>query len=129
MNMKTRYNLTINEKHLDVEILGNSLKSMGFGFDTQYSWENGKIIRSEKPTLRSSSRSTDATILEGNYIRINSLRDWYDSDHKKLLEAIDLSNTMTSEYKFELGDVTDYEMEWDGDRSWPASFTFYSHKK
>ena len=129
MNMKTRYNLTIAENHGDVEILGNSLKSMGFEFDTQYSWENGEIIRSEKPTLRSSSHSTDAKVLEGNYIRINSLRYWEESDHKSLLEAIKLANTMTLEYKFEYGDIEDYEMEFDGDRSWPASFTFYSHKK
>ena len=86
--MKKRYNLTISENHGDVEILGNSLKSMGFGFDAQYSWENGEIINSEKPTLRSSSHSTDTTILEGNYIRINSLRHWFEQDHKNLLKAI-----------------------------------------
>ena len=127
--MKKRYNLTIAENHKDVEILGNSLKSMGFEFDTQYSWENGEIIRSEKPTLRSSSYSTGVKVLEGNYIRINSLRYWSDNQHKLLLEAFDMANTMTSEYKFEYGDIEDYEMEFDGDRSYPASFTFYSHKK
>ena len=127
--MKTRYNLTIEQNHEDVEILGNSLKSMGFKFDTQYTWKNDEIVYSKKPTLRSSSYSTDTKVLEGNYIRINNLKSWGDSDHKNLLEALKMANTMTSEYKFEYGDIEDYEMEWDGDRSYPASFTFYSHKK
>lgn len=129
MNMKTRHNLTIAENHGDVEILGNSLKSMGFGFDTQWNFENGEVIKSEKPTLRGSSHSTDTAILEGNYIRINSLRHWFEQDHKNLLKAIELANTMTSEYNFEYGNISDYEVEWDNDRSYPASFTFYSHKK
>lgn len=127
--MKTIHNLTIDEKHPDVEILGNSLKSMGFEFDTRYNWKNGEIIESENPILRGSSHSTDTTVLEGNYIRIDNLKYWEDSDHEKLLEAIELANTTTSEYKFEYGDISDYEVEWDNDRAWPASFTFYSHKK
>ena len=127
--MKTIHDLTIAENHKDVEILGNSLKSMGFKFDTQRYIKNNEIIRSEKPTLRSSSYSTDTAVLEGNYIRIISVDSWSDTEHKKLLEAIELANTTTSEYKFEYGDISDYEVEWDNDRSWPASFTFYSHKK
>lgn len=127
--MKKIFDLTIDEKHSDVEILGSNLKSMGFKFDTQWYIKNNEIIRSEKPTLRSSSYSTDTSILEGNYIRIISVDSWSDTEHKKLLEAIELANTTTSEYKFEYGDISDYEVEWDNDRSWPASFTFYSHKK
>ena len=127
--MKKIFDLTIDEKHSDVEILGSSLKSMGFKFDTQWYIKNNEIVRSEKPTLRGSSHSTDTAILEGNYIRIISVDSWSDTEHKKLLEAIELANTTTSEYKFEYGDISDYEVEWDNDRSWPASFTFYSHKK
>ena len=127
--MKIIHNLTIAENHKDVEILGNSLKSMGFKFDTQWYIKNNEIIRSEKPTLRGSSYSTDTAVLEGNYIRIISVDSWSDTEHKKLLEAIELANTTTSEYKFEYGDISDYEVEWDNDRAWPASFTFYSHKK
>ena len=127
--MKKIFDLTIDEKHSDVENLGSSLKSMGFKFDTQWYIKNNEIIRSEKPTLRSSSYSTDTAVLEGNYIRIINVDGWSDTEHKKLLEAIELANTTTSEYKFEYGDISDYEVEWDNDRSWPASFTFYSHKK
>ena len=127
--MKTIHNLTIAESHGDVEILGNSLKSMGFEYDTRMERINGELTFSEKPAVRGSSHSTDTTVLEGNYIRINNLKYWEDSDHKSLLEAIKLANTMTSEYKFEYGDICDYEVEWDDDRAWPASFTFYSHKK
>ena len=77
--MKKRFNLTIAENHGDVEVLGNSLKSMGFEYDTRYNWKNGEIIESENPAVRGSSHSTDTTVLEGNYIRINNL----DLDFKK----------------------------------------------
>ena len=129
MNMKNRHNLTIAENHIDVEILGNSLKSMGFEYDTRWERINGELTVSEKPAVRSSSHSIGNTVLEGNYIRINSLKYWGDSDHKNLLKALDMANTMASEHIFEYGDICDYEAEWDNDRSWPASFTFYSHKK
>lgn len=127
--MKKIFDLTIDEEHSDVEILGSSLKSMGFKFDTQWYIKNNEIVRSEKPTLRSSSHSTDTAILEGNYIRIISVDSWSDTGHKKLLEAIEIANKSTKEYTFEYGDASDYEMEYGGDRDWPASFTFYSHKK
>ena len=127
--MKKIFDLTIDEKHSDVEILGSSLKSMGFKFDTQGYIKNNEIVRSEKPTLRGSSHSTDTAILEGNYIRIISVDSWSDTGHKKLLEAIEIANKSTKEYTFEYGDTSDYEMEYGGDRDWPASFTFYSHKK
>ena len=127
--MKKIFDLTIDEEHSDVEILGSSLKSMGFKFDTQWYIKNNEIVRSEKPTLRGSSHSTDTAILEGNYIRIISVDSWSDTGYKKLLEAIELANKSTKEYTFEYGDTSDYEMEYGGDRDWPASFTFYSHKK
>ncbi len=131
MNMKKRYNLTIEQNHGDVTILGDSLKAKGFTFDEKHLWnqKENSFESTSDPQLRSSSHSTDAKVLEGNYIRINNLKYWGDSDHKNLLEALKMANTMTSDYKFEYGDIEDYEMEWDGDRSYPASFTFYSHKK
>jgi len=127
--MKKIIDLTIAENHGDVEILGNSLKSMGFKYDTQWERINGELTVSEKPEIRSSSYSDDEKTLEGNYIRINGLKVWEDSNHKNLLEAIELANKSTKEYRFEFGDITDYEMEYGGDRDYPASFTFYSHKK
>ena len=111
--MKNRHNLTIDEKHSDVEILGNSLRSMGFEFETQFWAENGELIRTENPALRGSSHSIGTTVLEGNYVRVNSLKYWGDSDHKNLLKALHMANTMASEHLFEYGDITDYEVEWD----------------
>ena len=129
--MKNRHNLTIAQNHGDVTILGDSLKAKGFTFDEKHLWnqKENSFESTSDPQLRSSSYSTDDKVLEGNYIRVQNFRYWNDDQHKALLEALDMANTMTSEYKFEYGDIEDYEMEWDGDRSYPASFTFYSHKK
>ena len=133
--MKKRFNLTIDQENRDLKILGDSLEAKGFRFRNNSKWINstpetkGHYLETENPEIRSSAHSTEAHVLEGNYIRITNLRYWSNYDHKILLEAIKLANTSTSDYNFEYGDITDYEMEFDGDRSWPASFTFYSHKK
>ena len=127
--MKKIFNLTIDRENKDLKILGNSLNAKGFSFDTQWYIKNGEVIESENPEIRGSSHCTDTSILEGNYIRINGLKVWEDSNHKNLLEAIELANKSTKEYRFEFGDIADYEMEYGGDRDYPASFTFYSHKK
>jgi len=128
--MKKRYNLTIAQNHKDVTILGDSLKAKGFTFDEKHLWnqKENSFESTFDPQLRSSSHSTDSTVLEGNYIRVQNFRYWSDNQHKLLLEALEMANAMTSEYKFEYGDIEDSEMEWDGDRDYPASFTFYSHK-
>jgi hypothetical protein len=44
-------------------------------------------------------------------------------------EAVKVANEQTSEYRFEITGYDDYEVEFDNDRSWPASFQFKSIKK
>lgn len=127
--MKKIFNLTIDRENKDLKVLGDSLNAKGFSFDTQWSFKNGKAIESETPEIRSSSYSNGEKRLEGNYIRIGNINCWSDAERENLLEAIELANKSTKEYTFEYGDTSDYEMEYDGDRDWPASFTFYSHKK
>tara|TARA_B100001093_G_scaffold471549_2_gene493916 strand:- start:5422 stop:5823 length:402 start_codon:yes stop_codon:yes gene_type:complete len=133
--MKNRHNLTIDQENKDLTILGDSLKAKGFKFKNKSKWINstpetkGHFLETENPEIRSSAHSTKTQVLEGNYIRISNVNHWSETNHKNLLEALKLANTMTSDYNFEYGDITDYEVEWDGDRDWPASFTFYSHKK
>ena len=133
--MRKIVNLTIDQENKDLKILGDSLEAKGFRFRNNSKWINstpetkGHYLETENPEIRSASHSTDDHVLEGNYIRISNVDQWSFADRENLLKAIHDTNIETNEYDFVLGDLTDYEMEFDGDRSWPASFTFYSHKK
>lgn len=64
---------------------------------------------------------------ECNYMRTYNLRYWEQESTMQLADAIKKANQKTTEYQFELVDVTNFEA--DDDRQWPASFTFKSHKK
>lgn len=107
-----RYNFTIDSNHSDLEILckhtGTSPGSKGSS---------------------SSSSSISGTSVEANYMRVYSLRYWEPSDIEKLKEAFEAVNQLTAEYNFEYSGYMDYEVEYDNDRSWPASFGFRAVKK
>jgi hypothetical protein len=64
-----------------------------------------------------------------NYMRVYDFRYWNESDINQLHEAFKTANEKTTEYKFEIVDIDNYEVEYDNDRSWPANFTFKSIKK
>jgi hypothetical protein len=64
-----------------------------------------------------------------NYMRTYNFRYWSFDDVIQLSANIDKANLETAEYRFELVDTENYEVEYDNDRSYPASFTFKSHKK
>jgi hypothetical protein len=62
-------------------------------------------------------------------MRVYDFRYWGQSDIDSIHEAVKAVNEKTSEYRFEIVDFDDYEVEYDNDRSWPANFTFKSIKK
>ena len=64
-----------------------------------------------------------------NYMRVYDFDYWNESSISELKSQIQKANQLTTEYSFELKSVDDYEVEFDNDRSWPASFTFKSIKK
>ena len=66
---------------------------------------------------------------ECNYMRTYNFRYWSYDDVIQLSSSIDKANLETAEYRFELVDTENYEVEYDNDRSYPASFTFKSYKK
>lgn len=66
---------------------------------------------------------------EYNYLKVYSLHDWTEQKINSLKTAIDAANLETIEYRFELAGTSDFEVEFDNDRTWPASFGFKSHKK
>tara|TARA_Y100000593_G_C4262422_1_gene312945 strand:- start:167 stop:550 length:384 start_codon:yes stop_codon:yes gene_type:complete len=120
---------TIERKHNDIKVLADALTKYDIEFEDNYDWIDGKIVHSGYPSLRGSSSHKDGITREGNYIRVRHLKYWDDASINELEVAIDYANKHTKEYVFEFGSVSDYEVDIDDDRSWDASFTFYSHKK
>ncbi len=79
--------------------------------------------------LRSSMGSHEDYSYSGHYFRVKHLRYWNAETTNKLKNSFAKTNEQTNEYRFELIDVNDYEVENDDDRDWDASFTFLAHKK
>lgn len=109
MSDKKLVNGTINQEHPDLAILAKNCEC-----------EN---------SLRSAMGSHDDYRYEGHYFRVRYLRYWGASSIEGLKNSFAKTNEQTTEYAFELIDVTDWEKEWDDDRYWEASFTFLAHKK
>ena len=66
---------------------------------------------------------------EGYYLRTFGLQDWSADDIQKVKNAFEKANTQTKKYNFEFYDTDDYEMEFGGDRDYPASISFFSIDK
>ena len=102
------------------------------------------MFKSDFPDNREMSKEKDAEILlaaleskgisasedfgsgsyngkKGYYIRVGSIDSWKDEEIEDVKKAIELANNQTDKYNFEYNSVSDYEMEYDGDRSYPAS--------
>ncbi len=79
--------------------------------------------------IGSSFRGGKDESYECNYMRVYDFRYWNGEDAERLYESVKLANEKTDEYNFEIVSLDDYEVEFDNDRSWPASFQFKSIKK
>ena len=99
---------------------------------------NGSIPK-DHPDLLLLIKNTDADsalrstiksgVIEGYYLRVSFLRYWGPNSIEGLKNSFAKTNEAAQEYAFELTNVDDYEMEYDGDRYWNASFSFVVHKK
>jgi hypothetical protein len=98
---------TINQNHPDLEILAKNCECQN--------------------SVRKNVHSSKDQSYEGNYFRVDRLRYWNSSSIDELKNSFTKTNEQTSEYSFELVDVTDWEA--DDDRDWEACFTFLAHKK
>jgi hypothetical protein len=89
-----------------------------------------EFTETEKQNIGNSMKSgnlNNRDSYECNYMRTYNLRYWEQESTMQLADIIEKANLQTTEYRFELVDVTNFEA--DDDRTWPASFTFKSHKK
>jgi len=106
-NQKPHIDGRIPSNHPDLEILANNCECDNY--------------------LRSSMGSIKDHTYEGHYFRVNYLRYWGPNSIEGLKNSFAKTNEQTTEYRFELIDVTDWDT--DDDRYWEASFTFLAYKK
>ena len=99
-------NLTIPANHPDLEILC-------------------KLTNTKSSDMRGASVSGT----EAQYLKAPVIRYWDLQNYETLKAQFDKCNEQTSEYRFEIYSTQDREVEWDNDRIWPSSFTFFAHKK
>ena len=107
--MIEKINGTIPEKHPDILLLIKNTEA--------------------DPMLRSAMGTNENIRYEGHYLRVTYLRYWGKDSIEGLKNSFNKTNASTQEYLFELLDVTDFEVEYDNDRYWDASFTFIAKKK
>ena len=88
-----------------------------------------KATNTNPENIGSSFRGDKDESYECNYMRVYEFRYWNKEDTERLYESVKLANEKTDEYNFEIVALDDYEVEFDNDRSWPASFQFKSIKK
>ena len=132
MKNHTWYNLTIPQDHKDLEILGEELTKRKLRFRTRSKLINGKYKDFPVPQLRGSysggeDEHGNYISREGHYINFGYILRWNENEIRDLQQAIYAANERTETYIFEFDSTSDYEVEYDGDRSWDASFTFYAH--
>jgi len=87
------------------------------------------ILCAKTGTLADDMRGACGRETEYNYLKVYGKRDWTEQEINALKGAIERANLETKEYRFELAGTSDFEVEFDNDRTWPASFSFKSYKK
>jgi len=121
----------IDQKDIDLKVLADELTKQGIRFQPEEYYEEGKgFIKTEIPQLREACVSNKEKYgegsREGNYIKTPFTYGWTNDDVVKLEKALLDASNKSERYVFELHDVSD--QEWDDDRTWDASFTFFSTK-
>ena len=100
--------------------LGKLLKKEGINIQYMINWENNRpnsgkdVIYTDQPHLGSASEDGK----EGWYFRKDSSGDW-SNDEKKIIKKIIKSKG------YKVGHISDSEVEYDNDRTYPASVTFF----
>jgi hypothetical protein len=87
-----------------------------------------KFTNTDPEDLRGSSHG-GPNGYTSNYMKVQYLRYWSKGDIEELEKQFAQANENTTEYTFVLENISDYEVEYDNDRSWPASFGIKSIKK
>jgi|NOAtaT_7_FD_contig_51_1773827_length_1617_multi_5_in_0_out_0_3 hypothetical protein len=74
--------------------------------------------------VRGAFSSWNGKPIEYNYLRVREFRYWDEKEVNKIEELVKQFNEKAETCTMYVKDYQDYEVEWDNDRSWPASFHF-----
>ena len=74
--------------------------------------------------VRLASSVSEGKSIESNYMRVYGFRYWDEIEIYNLSEKVKEFNSKSEESEMEINAYDDYEVEWDNDRSYPASFRF-----
>ena len=74
--------------------------------------------------VRLASSFSEGKSIESNYMRVYGFRYWDEIEVNNLNEKVKEFNSKSEVSEMEINDYDDYEVEWDNDRSYPASFRF-----
>jgi hypothetical protein len=69
-------------------------------------------------------RGSTSPSIERHYIRVYELRYWESSSITEYETKVNELNKLLKDHYMKINEYNDYEVEYDGDRSYPASFTF-----
>jgi hypothetical protein len=69
-------------------------------------------------------RSSMTSSIERHYIRVYEFRYWDEESINEYDTKVQKLNSLLENHYMEINEYDDYEMAYDGDRSYPASFTF-----
>lgn len=99
---------SIDIEHPDIELLVQDLP-----FKVRH-FTDGRLILSEAVSPNSN----------GYYLRTADFKAWSNVMISKLKASIKEANEKTDEFMFEFWSTSDYEVEFNKDRVWEASFSF-----
>jgi len=74
--------------------------------------------------VRGASSSSSDRVIESHYLRVYEFRYWDESEMNKLIKLVDDFNLQSESCDMKINHYDDYEVEYDNDRSYPASFGF-----
>ena len=97
--------------------LGKALAKNGIDIDYMVDWASGSMDKTDQPRLGNGNYNG----IEGWYFTRNC-NDNFTPKQKKLIKEILLKRG------FKCKGIDDYEVEWDGDRSYPPTISFINNK-
>jgi hypothetical protein len=74
--------------------------------------------------VRGAMSSNKESVIESHYIRVYGFRYWDLTEMNNLSRSINNFNTQSESCEMRIDDYSDYEVEYDNDRSYPASYRF-----
>jgi hypothetical protein len=74
--------------------------------------------------VRGAMSANKNSVTESHYIRVYGFRYWDEKEMNTLIKSVDDFNSKSESCEMRIDEYSDYEVEYDNDRSYPASYRF-----